>query len=710
MTASQRKYDEFQPTIPFKLSPGSRRFNTNQSKILTEDQQVTFDAGEVVARHNKQHPHLAAKKLIGGYQGFSIPPGSRYAVYKVIQPDAAAPHVQSNPALPASASDSLFQEQIYLFNVVVALEWQATNREMRQLKVAFQNASDFLYDVTDGYMAFGQVIFGGLELMPYADIQIMASNRFNPRSWVDALNIEAKYMPIRVGRGIWHKHHRVSIPWDEPEGYRTLIHEWARYALGLRDEYLETVTVAALNGGFVLQRSDQGTSPAAHILVIPTISLATESIMGTLEGTSELVPRTNGPRARRKQDTWQIMYQRYPGIGATPPRLAGPHRLPVALPSFPALIDEHAALELYEAAGSNTAPTASTASPDLPAQIGDVLLPLPPEIIAQHCWIYVVKGPLDGPTQVIAQGTLDARAVDDGFRLLNATAGDALVVIAKGLDGEPIVLQGKIDSFAPMPESDDLLAVVGTWAAATPAPFPIVDVVPTSIQANPPIAEIRIQISSPQLPDQVWLFPLGQSFGDNPLARDPDHDQVWLSMECKVSTLDGHVLMRWNDGKLLICTFSQGGGPATHVAALQSPITAGSSEGNVMIFFKDEENSNKHQSIRVVTTLIPGMLDQLPESRSEARSYAFSIASNTTLPADLTPTLIMYFDTGAVRCGGDLLIHRQAEGGTWISMPTYQPEGRSFAAMPLLSETAPSLFARRANQRIERYRLYWTPR
>ncbi len=77
-------------------------------------------------------------------------------------------------------TEPLIQPYVYLFNIIVALEWQPGVRYMRQLRAAFRRASDFLYDATDGYMAFGQVLFGGPELMDCADIQIMASRSFAP--------------------------------------------------------------------------------------------------------------------------------------------------------------------------------------------------------------------------------------------------------------------------------------------------------------------------------------------------------------------------------------------------------------------------------------------------------------------------------------------------------------------------------------------------
>src|SRR5262249_26775219 len=53
----------------------------------------------------------------------------------------------------------LIEKYVYLFNVIVALEWLPSLTTIQQLMNAFRSASDFLYDCTNGSMAIGQVIF-----------------------------------------------------------------------------------------------------------------------------------------------------------------------------------------------------------------------------------------------------------------------------------------------------------------------------------------------------------------------------------------------------------------------------------------------------------------------------------------------------------------------------------------------------------------------
>ena len=129
-----------------------------------------------------------------------------------------------------------------------------------------------------------------------------------------------------------------------------------------------------------------------------------------------------------------------------------------------------------------------------------------------------------------------------------------------------------------------------------------------------------------------------------------------------------------------------------------------------MVFFDDKDRRNDYSTTRLVTTLVHGVVDKLANG-AEARSYAFSLAGNEPLPLDLHPTLIIFYDQDAERAGGDLLIYRHTEDDGWQAMPTYLPQGSSFAAMPLNAETAPRLIAfDPMGNHIERYRLYWTPR
>lgn len=605
-------------------------------------------------------------------------------------------------ALGGASFDDLFpQRRLCLFNLIVALEWQPGRRYLDQLTWAFRRASQFLYDVSDGFFALHRVLIGGPELMSCADIQIMASNRLSPRSWVSGMHVPNKYTPIRLGRGLWTKTNRFAIPWDEPESYRTLVHELAHYALELKDEYLITQHISRPGQPDAHSHSPHLLVAGDFSVVVPQVSPAVQTIMATLEGTSELVPQHAGSESERKGNVWRTIRdkQRYPELGLDQldleryQPLAGPDRLPLDLD-----VDH-----LFAAAG--------TAGQEL-------LLTTPSEVQWEHCWVYLLKGgALDSGgfdssavTQLVAQGTLDARAQAGGFRLLGAEQGDTVLLVGRTLVNQPIVLRGQIVGTTAGSEYDGSVhAEVDVWHNATPAQFPLIDVLaaPASRADQPLSTRVSVQLSQTEMTwDVPRVFPLG---GSAPQLA-PAGETVTLP------TLDGHVLLSDESGQqLVVATFSQGGNPTSGNPSVGSPITAGSSEGNVMLFFEDKVRRD-HGSTKVVTTLIHG--DVTPEQSGSGlpdgvlpRSYIFSIASNAALPLDCSPTLVMNYDAQAARGGGSLLIYRyetDEEGGRWTPIPTYLPHGASFAAAPLTPETTRQLFSTSA-PRIERFRLCWTP-
>jgi hypothetical protein len=679
----------------------------NRVTIPPRDPIISLEEEDTITRHRRQLDKIeeACKQHTGitfddPLFGDSL--DWAYRCYKVV--DAVATSAGAEP---------IIQQYVYLFNVIVALEWQPGTRYMCQLEAAFRRASDFLYDVTDGYMAFGQVLFGGPELMDCADIQIMASNRLLPRSWVSGLVEEKKYLPIRMGRAAWHKNNRVSIPWDEPEAYRTLVHEWGHYALELRDEYLETQHVAASAHDGRDGTPDQVMIGGACTVVLPMISLASQSIMATLEGTSELVPRAGGSSLGRKREEWETISDRYPRFDPNHQPLEGPEHLPLALPRFHtlgSLVGDH-----------STAAQSSNGGQENPIQIrqGDelVLKDFPSGMQLDHCWVYLLRG-ADDARHVIAQGTLDQRVEFDGIRLLGARKGDTIALVGAD-ERSRIVAQGAIDNIN-TGDDDEPRVVIGQWTFVTPGTLPAVDVLPGPVKPGDLMAHVKVHVTSAgTLPKQVWLCPFGQDQEANaPLKGTRVDEHTWTSEEHLLPTLDGHVVMQWEDSRWLISTFSQGGGPSSSIPGGPPPISAGSSEGNVMLFFENKEHTLDYSDVKVVTTLIhaDSTLDQLPDG-AQARGYAFSLASNKALPVTLNPTLIMNFDTAAGSDSGNLLIYREVRDGQsgdaarWAAIPTYLRPGASFVAAPLDANTAPSLVAANPpGPRAERYRLYLVPR
>jgi hypothetical protein len=513
--------------------------------------------------------------------------------------------------LPSAPDGQVFQSSIYLFNVLVALEWHPDEEYMAQLESAFHRASDLLFDITDGWMAFGQVVFGGPELMDCADIQIMASNRLLSRAWVGAMHPfpecpnDEKYMPIRAGRGLWNENRRGIIPWEEPEGYRTLIHEWGHYALTLTDEYLEKRQLVPPEQVRRAEESDLMLVQAPiTTVVMPTVHSFADSIMSTTEGTSELVSKQ-----------WNKLSTRFPRV--PPDRtarqvLAGPRRVPMPLPRV------RRQGSLAGASGSST--VFLPAWEHLRERLAQ--FDLPDDIQPDHCWVYVLQGitaDKPDPERVIAQGTLEARSAKQRFPLLGARPGDSVVLLFALRDHAPLVLRAQIAAGGRLED----------WASVGPAAFPAIDVVPQPAGPKATLASISVRLNgaSDPAPERVSIFPLGHTSPIHATRQKGAGKSSWASKPHDAPTLDGHVLLRWGKAgeQVLISSFSQGGGPSTNSPFPANPVAAGSSDGGAMLFFNNDANpGSAYSHIRVVTTLAHGLAGTPPGGRE--RGYSYSIA------------------------------------------------------------------------------------
>jgi hypothetical protein len=606
-------------------------------------------------------------------------------------------------------------QRLYLFNVIVALEWIPSPQYMQQLEWAFRRASDLLYDVTNGCMAFGQVVFGDSDWMDCADIQIMASNRLLPRSWVSGLLDEKKYTPIRVGRGVWDRKRQVTIPWDEEEAYGTLIHEWSHYALEQRDAYLDALKVI-LTGKKepVLRQVEEGNDPlpnaALYTIIVPKQRQTSNSIMATPEGNSEL----SNPLVIENEQRY------YPNLNMPPGQFAGPGRLPLPLPQF----QRRGLL----AQGRHN----------------ECLLDVPRRVKDESAWVYVLHGNThEAPERIIAQGTLDARSRKEGFELLGAEKSDTIILIEDD-EGQLKVWRGSIDRI-----DAGNSAHIQSWDDVTPKSTFMIDVQPGKVPDQ--AREAQLGGSAYPVPDRpredqrraaiklnihngkgqlkgnlkVRVFPYGKAADPEEVRRNLSAEASKSDTHIDVPTLDGHVMVSL--GKtLLISTYSQGGSPATTPHVPTNPITAGAANGEVLLFFRSQKDDDtdikdRYAKVRVVTTTLYSIPNEI--AGAHVRSSAFSIASNEPLPKHLSPTLFILNDIATTPADGDLLIFRLGKDNQWIPLPTYADPGNSFAATPLaapLDEAANDgeqaggtlLVADDelgSQERVEHFQLYWKP-
>ncbi|MEM7128632.1 MAG: hypothetical protein AAF702_20025 [Chloroflexota bacterium] len=135
------------------------------------------------------------------------------------------------------------ESPLILLNLVVSLEWAASDEYAQTFAQAMRLASNYLFDATNGQMAIGHVaIYREGQFWGDADIQVRAFNGTRPNAGINGLR-NPLVTPIRLGRSWSGKQNDddANGPWDHPEGYRTIIHELGHYAFGLWDSYFKII-------------------------------------------------------------------------------------------------------------------------------------------------------------------------------------------------------------------------------------------------------------------------------------------------------------------------------------------------------------------------------------------------------------------------------------------------------------------------------------
>jgi len=600
----------------------------------------------------------------------------------------------TGPAINGEALGQAFRkyagnkQRVCLFNIIVALEWRPSATYLQTLKDAFTLASSLLFDVTDGYMAIGEVTIGGPELMECADIQIFASNRLSPRSSVNGLNNAEKYQPIRIGRGLWHKinrknpHERATFPWSHQKGYATLVHEWGHYALGLKDQYLAFDPTAKLVMPTRQLIADTMMARLDSSELLDDDSLANQHDLSKLVKDGKLAllsPRPN-PQANDTTSEWEALRE-HPRFNWL--QIDDPHHSQQAPP-----------LEKVNPAFA----VIGTANDPYPAQ--ELLFSLDGagagrQMIDSDCWVYVVKGPVTEPEGLIAQGSFETVG---GFQLLGAQIGDGVVLIGnrQGTPSQPLVLWAQI--------VDDAggTAQMGPWQAATPDQFPRIDVTPVGERNQGAAPPYRIKLAGFSSEDwQAITFPLGER-----------EKRVGAKVD-GLTVLDGHVLLvstHTNQPQLVIAGYSLGGSAFSGYPAHPNPIPAGSADGNAMLFFYNEAERELHypsnrlpsgrtfDGSKVVVTTNLQDTEPLP-ANCVPRSYTFSVTSNTTFwdLVDLHPTLILYYDQESRQdVEGDMVIARYDAQSQppWVLLEQTIDKRDDYMAVVALGDdkTEPGLF------------------
>lgn len=179
---------------------------------------------------------------------------------------------------------------IVLFNVVASLEWRPAPGSpfVADLRQGLHQASAYLYDLTEGQMAFGPVtIHTAGHNWDGADLRFRAANDLRPSAYVGGIVAERTpytstslketvYVPNTVFLGRYWDGLDASDPisgtWSQPDAYHTLVHEWAHYALFLYDEYQDVTQSYAETYCACRDLPDVGVQPGACGGVSPDLA------------------------------------------------------------------------------------------------------------------------------------------------------------------------------------------------------------------------------------------------------------------------------------------------------------------------------------------------------------------------------------------------------------------------------------------------------
>lgn len=220
--------------------------------------------------------------------------------------------------------------------IVASVEWDASSAYLNEVLNGLQQASAYLYDLTDGQMLFNRIeVYDNKSHWNDADIQIYASNNVWPNAHGSVGGIwHGTDQHIYVGR-YWDGNHMDQGPWNQQNGFRTFIHEFGHYGLDLYDEYLNA-SGGKTGAGCTTDRT--ATPPGEQASFMAYQFTATE-MCSTLtvhpHNTNTLQQAKNG------EPVWETVYKRYKDT-QNPPRwtierpsdrgsiMPGPTSIPVA--------------------------------------------------------------------------------------------------------------------------------------------------------------------------------------------------------------------------------------------------------------------------------------------------------------------------------------------------------------------------------------------
>jgi hypothetical protein len=229
--------------------------NPSADQVLADRWIVTNTAGFPAAPLPSGCAYLAALHL-----RHTQPSGKagRSAAYFVFN-SSFAPGTSS--ALPALGDVVLRDEwSLILFDVAASLEWQPAVGDafLAELHAGLRDASAYLYDLSEGQMAFGalRIDTAGAN-WESADLRFRAANDYRPSARIGGIVAARQAYNTTGGKSVtftpgdvlfgryWSGRSAADAQrgaWDQPNAYRTIAHEWGHYALFLYDSYRQAST------------------------------------------------------------------------------------------------------------------------------------------------------------------------------------------------------------------------------------------------------------------------------------------------------------------------------------------------------------------------------------------------------------------------------------------------------------------------------------
>ena len=417
-------------------------------------------------------------------------------------------------------------------DLIVSLEWAPAstllNNELSAACPYPGGPKDYLSDLKQGLLSMAQYVYvytGGNarirsitidaagSLWDQADIRILANSSFRPTAFIggntDSLSaytgptghkVVFAPAPILLGR-LWDGSRARCGPWSDPEGWRTLGHEWAHYALGLFDEYIK------LSGGGPQYCQSSGFAPLSPSARAPApVSSAVSSIMAYHYTTDQLSdPIASLEPSCTNTPQWVVHGgSAWTALG----RLFGWSKSSGPLPSPPV--------------------PAVTILPAATAYNASVRLSNAPATVFGPAYLLRPKAPgSPAPERIVGQGTVwsDSWSLPLRFWGVRPELGDRTVVVAQ----EPVLAQR---FSGPMTQT---LALAGTSVRLEPSLWqPVATLTPLFSPSSLPdvnrVTGLQVDLHSAQkTPVQIASCPAGRACGaliamyQPAPATEPDH-------------------------------------------------------------------------------------------------------------------------------------------------------------------------------------------